>query len=260
MDQNISVVIRDKDGWRKVFPLQKRLIHIGSDIQNDVVLENWRGAGVAPRHLQLIAGDSDEEYRLVNLGDTDIRLGATGDRVLEPRSAANISTGEHIRVGDFSVLLNCDLLGGIADEVPASDAGDRTRHPGPASSAQASSRVIGLELFLPKIELDPDHPIEGSVIVRNLGTQPAVQFKLAVEGLHPDCYDIGAGPLLFPNAEKEVYLRLFHPRGPNLLAGEHRFSVRAKAPEAYPEESVKVSKAIRVLPFHNHTVRLVTPN
>ena len=234
MDQHISVVIKDKDGWRKAFPLQKRLIHMGSDPQNDVVLESWRGAGVAPRHLQLIAvPDSEEEYRLVNLGDTDIWLGATSDRALAPRAAANITTGEQIRVGDFSVLLNGEGLGGVADEVSASGTGERTPLSGPAST-QASSRVIGLELFLPRIELDPDHPIEGSVIVRNLGTKPAVQFRLAVEGLHPDCYDIGAGPLLFPNAEKEVYLRLFHPRGPNLLAGEHRFSIRAKAPEAYP--------------------------
>ena len=130
--------------------------------------------------------------------------------------------------------------------------------PSGVASAEASSQAIGLELFLPKTLLEPDQPIDGSVIVRNLGKKPAVQFKLAVEGLHPDCYDIGAGPLLFPDAEKEVLFCVTHPKDPSLAAGDHRVKISAKAPEAYPEGNVTVSQVIRVLPYFKHELRLVT--
>ena len=50
-----QVEVVDRDGWRKAFPLEKHIVHIGSDPRNDVVLDSRRGAGVAARHLQLIA-------------------------------------------------------------------------------------------------------------------------------------------------------------------------------------------------------------
>lgn len=261
MTQNSVLDIIDRDGWRKAHPFQKRIIHIGSDAQNDIVLSSWRGGGVAPRHLQLITlPDSQGVYRLVNLGDTDILLGAAGDRALAPRAAVEITSGEQVRLGDFSLIFRGrGELTGVADSVPVTGVVGAAHTSGFAST-QASSRLIGLELFLPTNQLEPDRSIDGSLMVRNLGDKPAVQFKLAVEGLHPDCYDIGTGPLLFPNAEREVFFHLFHPRGPNLLAGKHRFSVRAKAPEAYPGESVTVSQVVHVLPFFDYTLRLVTAN
>ena len=250
MDQHNSVEIVDKNGWRKVYPLLKNLIHVGSDAQNDIVLESWRGAGVAPRQLQLIAAPSGQGYRLVNLGGAHILLGETG--VLAPRSAVEITDGDSIQVGDFRLTFCCGgvVAGGVGEARPTS--GPRT------VGAESGSKSIGLELFLPQTQLAPDAPIEGAVIVRNLGDRPAVQFKLALEGLPPECCEMGAGPLLFPNAEKEVLLRLLHPRGPGLLAGEHRLSVRARAPEAYPGESATVTQVIRVLPFFKHQLRLVT--
>lgn len=259
MDQQNSLEITDKDGWRKVHSFQKRLVHIGSAPQNDIVLEGWRGGGVTSRHLQLIALPAGQGgYRLVNLGDTDVLLGAAGDQVLAPRSATNIADGEHIKLGDFALVLRAGQgFSGAVGGVSTAVASDRERFSGPAS-AEASSPVIGLELFLPQTQLGPDRPIDGAVIVRNLGDKPGVQFKLAVEGLHADCYAMGAGPLLFPNAEKEVSLRLSHPRGPRLLAGDHRFNVRATAPEAYPGESAAVSQVVHVLPFYKHGLRLVT--
>jgi hypothetical protein len=249
-----QVEVVDRDGWRKAFPLEKHIVHIGSDPRNDIVLDGRRGAGVAARHLQLIALPANPGYRLVNLGDGDILLGESGERVLAPRSATDIADGAYLRVGDFTLHFCCGE-GTPAGKAAAVVVGD-ARPPGAMGTA-ASSQVIGLRLVLPQTQLKPGQPIDGAVVVGNLGDKPGVQFKLAVEGLHPDCYEIGAGPLLFPNAEKETFFRLSHPQSPCMSAGDHRFSIRATAPGAYPGESAVISQTIHMAPFYHHSLRLV---
>jgi hypothetical protein len=244
-----QVEVVDRDGWRKVFPLVKHIVHIGSDPRNDIVLDSRHGAGIAPRHLQLIALPTNPPgYRLVNLGDGDIPLGESGEGVVAPRSATDIADGAVLRVGDFTLHFCCG-------EAAAAVVGD-ARPPDTMGTA-ANSQVIGLSLVLPQTQLEPGQPIDGTVIVRNLGDKPGVQFKLAVEGLHPDCYEIGAGPLLFPNAEKKTFFRLSHPRSPCMPAGDHRFTVHATAPGAYPGERAVISQTIQMTPFYHHSLRLV---
>jgi hypothetical protein len=254
MNQHGKLEVTDGDGWRTEFWLNKHIVHVGSDPGNDVVLSLGRGAGVAPWHVQLIALPADSRYRLVNLGEVDVSLGAAGDRPLAPRSSVEIADGEYIRLGDFVLVLRCGEFAGLAS--PAGVAGEGG---GPqVVGAESGSQVIGLRLSLPRTNLVPNYPVDGSVVVRNLGEKPGVQFTLVVEGLDPDCYEVGAGPLLFPNAEKEVFLRLYHPQRSIPLAGEHRLSVRVTAPEAYPGECAAVSQVVRILPFYKHKLRLVT--
>jgi hypothetical protein len=253
MEQYGRLEVTDAEGWRTEFLLQKHIVHIGSDPGSDVVLSQGRGMGVAPRHVQLIALPAvPQVYRVVNLGDTDVLLGAAGDRLLTPRSSTELADGEHIRLGDFKLVLRCgEGLAGFAP-LPGELAAPRV------VGAESSSQVIGLRLSLPQTYLAPGAPVEGAVLVRNLGDQRGVQFKLLVEGLDPDCYDVGAGPLLFPKAEKDVFLRLYHPQRSTPRAGEHSLSVRATAPDVYPGEFAAVSQTIRILPFYKHKLRLVT--
>jgi len=242
--------ITDRDGWQKTVPLEKTILYIGCDPDNDIVLDRARGAGVAPRHVQLIAPTaSGQAYRLVNLGDTNVVMGAAGDKVVQPRSFTAVTNGENIRMGDFTLILRAGEVAAAAAVVAGK--------PLPTSLGRPSD-VIGVRLFLPGTQLAPDHPLEGSITVSNKGNRPGVQFKLEVEGLEPDCYELGAGPVLFPGAEKSVVFRLIHPRRPHPPAGEHQFSVRATAPDAYPGESAVAPQVIHVLPYFSHTLRLVT--
>lgn len=262
MDPHDRVEITDKDGWRKEFPLQKTIIHIGSDSGNDIVLEGWRGGGAASRHLQLISGLGDKQgYRAINLGDAGISM---GDRVLSPLSATDIADGERLQVGEFTLVFRLRERGTAAPPAVVSSEDVSVVVDSEDASAKVvgedTSPVIGLSLSLPQSSLEPEHPIEGSVTVRNLGNRPGVQFKLAMEGLDPEVYEMGPGPILFPNAEKEVFLRLRHPQGPHPPAGEHRIRIRITAPEAYPGQSATVSRDIQILPFYKHTLRLVAPD
>jgi len=242
MDPGNHVEVVDRDGWRKQFPLRKPLLYIGAEAGNDIVLESYRGAGVSARHLQLIGRqDAPGGYRAVNLGDTELALGQEGERRLPPHSAVGVADGDLLRLGEFVLTFHLD--GGTAIK------------PSGTGSASPSMR---LWFSLPGNKLDAAKPLEGMITVRNTGRMPGVQFRLELEGLDEECYEMGSGPILFPNVEKGVYLRLLHPRRPDMPAGTHKIVIRATAPDAYPGESVTVSQEIEILPFYAHDLRLLT--
>ena len=247
----------DKAGWHKAFRLAKAITYIGSDPANDVVLESWRGAGVALRHLQVISLPAGA-YRLVNLSSTPIVLAGGERRTVPPHSFADVLADERFELGEFTLLLGESDEEGIASVRRLSGVGSglsapgavraapRTPSPGSAStvSEQVSSNQIGVKLALPDVRLSPDRPIGGTVTVQNNGEGTGVQFRLQIEGLDPDCFDIGPGPILFPNAERDVSLTIRHPRGPHPPAGRQEIRIRVTAPEQYPGEQAVVSQSI----------------
>jgi len=252
-----SLEITDKDGWRKEYPLNKIITYIGSDAQNDIVLETWHGTGVTARHVQLISLTTEGQgYRLVNLGDTGIRLGESGDRSALPHSFIQLMDGERIRLGDFMLIFHAGES--VPSAVGSGAVATNVALPRSVGMEPTPSKTIGLRLSLPGTRVSPDQPVEGVVHVTNLGNKPGVQFKLAVEGLEQDCYEMGPGPVLFPGAEKATVFRLRHSRKPKPPAGEQRFSIRATAPDAYPGESAVVSQVVQILPFYSHKLRLVS--
>jgi hypothetical protein len=251
MAQN-AVEVVDKDGWRRVYPLQKAIVHIGAAPGNDITLESTRGSGVAARHIQLIArAGGGQGYRLVNMGDSDILLGPASDRRITPRSFIDLADGEQVRLGDFTLVFAGGGFGAGAVIAPAGGEG--------LTAVGGGSGGIGLSLSMPRVQLAPHQSLDGTILVRNLGEKAGAQFKLEIEGLEPDWYEIGPGPILFPGAAKEVSLRLFHPGRPTPGAGDYRFVVRATAPSAYPGQSATAVQVIQILPFYSHRLHVIVP-
>lgn len=240
MDQIIRIEVIDRDGWRKEYPLDKSIVHIGSAPGSDLVLEPGRGTGVAPLHAQLLILASGSGCQLVNLGDTDISLGLSGDQSLLPHSVIRITDGTVFKVGDFTLTLH-------------GDAGEGA--PGDVTGASAH---IGLNVSLPRSRLAVGQALAGVITVSNLGDQTGVQFDLELEGFEADCYSIEPAPLLSSGAERELSFQLYH-RGNRPLAGEHRIAIRAAAPHVYPGEQASVSRVIQVLPSYDHALRIVSP-
>jgi hypothetical protein len=230
------VAVTDQAGWSKEFSLVKTIAYVGSDKRNDIVLDPERGAGVSARHLQLISVATG--YRLINMGDTEVRLGANAEVAVPPRAFVEVNTGEQIQVGDFKLVFQ-----GVGA--------------GASKDSDGNSRSIGLKMNLQETKLGVNKPLEGTVVVRNWGTKAGVQFILEVDGLDPACLEIGPGPLLFPNAEKEVPFKVHHPRASKPPAGDYRVRIRAVAPAAYPGETAVVSQTVQVLPFYSHKLRVV---
>ncbi len=265
------------------FRLEKSLVYLGSDPRCDVVLDSGRGSGIAPRHVQLLAlGNRPAARRLVNLSDADISLGASGG-ILPPRAAAEVSPGMLFKLGEYTVLIRGDeeqplpaLVGGVLSRSgpaglpapssgmaliagalpPAGGTGSLPSFVVARGGGSVSSDKIGMQLILSSPILAPDSPIEGKVLVQNTGDEAGVQFRVELDGLAPVCYELGASPLLFPGAAKEVSLRINHPRGPMLPEGERSFTVRVTAPDAYPGEAAAATATIRVMPYFAHTARI----
>lgn len=276
--------VTDREGWRREFPVTKRLIYIGSDPRNDVVLEASRGTGVAPRHLQIVFAQGDPpKCRVINLGSTDVLFASRSDGregaaaaeggVLSPRSALDVDDGDGLTVGDFRLALEIappgswaveEALGGVPVGEPVgaqarADAPVAVQQDRGAEISDRSSEVIGLKLYLRQTVLSPGRPVEGMITVHNMGDQPGVQFRLELEGLEQDCYEVGPAPILFPNAAKDVPLRLHHPQKPDPPAGKRRISIRALAPDAYPGQSAVVSQVLDIAPYYSHRLRFVAP-
>jgi hypothetical protein len=254
MDSGNHIEIIDKEGWRREFTLDKRLIYIGSDNRNDIMLSPARGAGVSPRHLQLIAvPGASRVINAVNLSASSIPLGESGSRILDPNSAMEVADGESFHLGDFTLTIH--LTEGVRLSTPVVPAAGE---PAAQMAVAPCGTSIGLRISLPQPVINPDLPAEGIIYVSNQGSAPGVQFKLWIEGLPSDCYEISPAPILFPGAEKGIPFRIIHPRRPGFAPGTHSLSFKAEAPEPYPGENAVVNRDIRFLPFYSHTLRLLS--
>ena len=247
MPQQNRVEVINKYGWRKDFVIDKPIIQIGRDARNDIVLDDGLESSVAPRHAQLLPSSVNRQgMRLINLSDREIQHIAGGGNALSAaggiavataptlavaaRASAEIAGGDALKIGDFTLIFH---------------------------GGEQQSGVLKLDVETTGKLLALDRPLNGVLTIRHLGSQAAVQFRIEVEGLDPDVVEMGPGPVLFPNAEKQVPFRLQHPRRPYPPAGAHRITFFVSAPDAYPDERASITHEIEIAPFYRHKVRVV---
>ena len=161
--------------------------------------------------------------------------------------------GTLTRVGPLAIATPAGALSALP---PAGGTGGLPAFVLARGGGSVSSDKIGMQVTLSSPILAPDLPIEGRVVVQNTGDEAGVQFRVEVSGLPLACYELGASPLLFPGATKDVAIRIIHPKGPSLPAGERSFTIRVTAPDAYPGEAAAASATVRVAPFFAHSALL----
>ncbi len=245
MNQFFEIKVTDRSGWGKTFSIEqdKSIVYIGADADNDIVLDSSRG--IAPRHAQLI-WVSGQGYRLVNLGTEgrEVRVNSSG-AMLSSHAFTDVVTGSSITMGDFTLTFQ---FGANFHSYASST----------AISVSNTSRNIELKLSLPRTKLVPERELEGQVIVRNLGKVGGIQFKLDVSGMPSECYDDITGQILAPGTcGRPIPLRLRHTEKSMPPAGKYTLIVRASAQAAYPGEVVSVSHNIFILPYYQHTMRIL---
>ncbi len=277
-----QIWVSDRDGWLRAFPLGRTLIHIGSDDRCDIVLNAQRGGGVSGRHIQLVLPGNGKPGKLINLGDSEVRVGKdqTNLKSIVPRASSELVEGQVLRIGDFTLWFD-DKLPGLpvssdpivalpAPQVWPALAAPQTATPMPgvmvgtatallqpaATIVPVAPAAIATRISLPNRNLSIDRPLEGALVVRNAGSKTGAQFRIELSGLQPQCYELGAGPVLFPNAEREVPLRILHPGTNLLMAGPRQFTVRVTSPLAYPGEVASITHVLQVDPVYRHRVEV----
>ncbi len=237
MPQENRVEIINRMGWHKDFVLDKQIIQIGRDARNDIVLDDGMESSIAARHAQLLPSSVNRSgLRLINLSDQPIERLPTEGRPaapspsIAPRASGEIAGGDRVKIGDFTLVFH---------------------------GGELRSEVVKLSVETNGKVLAPDRPLTGSLTIHHVGNKAAVQFKIELEGLPPDAYEIGPGPVLFPNAEKAVSFRLIHPKGAYPPAGPNRITFHVSAPAAYPDERASVAHEIDVAPVYQHKMRVV---
>lgn len=213
MIQTGSLEVNDQTGWRRVYLLDKATISLGSHKNNDIILPEDRGPGVAEFHAQLIVNPGDETlYQLVNYTDQVIAYGTAGGLTnsIAPRSAAPLADKNVFSLGGYTLKLHTT--------------GQLTSRP----TGEDDQPSLALSLHLPENRLKPGSILNGHVGICNLGDRSGVKFELAVESeqLTDECFTLEPGPLLAAGAEGQLTLRLFH-RGQLPPAGDCHVILRA---------------------------------
>lgn len=231
--------VEDQTGWKQVKCLPDvTTISLGSHKQNNIVLPECRGAGVAEFHAQLIVNADDKTpYQLVNHTDHVIHYGTEGEltNTIAPRSAAPLADKNVFHLGEYTIKLHTT--------------GQLTSRP----TGEDDQPALGLSLNLQENRLKPNRDLSGQVRVRNLGDQSGAKFELMLESeqLSSECYTLEPGPMLSAGAEGQLTLRLIH-RGQLPPAGNSQVILRATAPAAYPGQQVEFPFVIYVEPHYEH--------
>jgi hypothetical protein len=111
-------------------------------------------------------------------------------------------------------------------------------------------------LSFSSIVLRPEFALEGKLVVKNLGNNEGSQFQIELKGLPQDCYLIDPFPRLYPGAQEEIRLRLFH-HSTYPDAGRRTLYIIVTAPESYPGEEISIQQNIYVAPVFDQKLELL---
>jgi hypothetical protein len=149
-------------------------------------------------------------------------------------STIEIRNGDEIELGEFRIALKIPLG---------------------AEYLQRSS-VIDAVLSFPDAVIRPDFLTTGHLTIKNVGSQSDCQFKVTLSGLPDDCYQIDPIPLMYPDAQEDVVVQLFH-RVHYPLVGFHDLIFSITAPGYYPGEEMIIKQGVYVVPVFDQGLELV---
>ncbi len=245
MNTNPRLAITDQASWHKTFEAFRpgeRVSYIGTNTTQTLLVVSTDQT-VATRYAQVLHIPHDG-YRLVNLGEVDIRL-ATGD-TLAPRTFVPLRPGTRVAIGNYQVTFQTGAGAPLPDKESP-----------PPITVVGVSRSIELTLTLPGTEVVLGRPpLKGAVTLRNLGKRPS-QFTLRVAGqVPPGWCRIGEAPVLSPGATQKVPFSLYRYTRALPSPGRYTFTVQASA-EAYGGELASATQLLRILSDYAHAMRII---
>jgi hypothetical protein len=228
----MELLLIDKNGWTKSVKIEKAITRLGTAASNDVQLQSQAIAAV---HVQLIyTPELPASCKLVNLA-SEIVVHGDDDAYPIPRLGnIELRDGDEIELGEFRVALKIPL----------------------AAEYLRKSNQIDASLSLPEAVMRPDMTTIGQLTIKNIGMQPDCQFRVILQGLPQDCYQIDPIPLMYPDAQEDVRLQFFH-RKHYPSVGFHDVSIHISAPTNYPGEELIIKQGLYVVPVFDQEIALL---
>ena len=228
----MELIMMDQNGWSKSLKVEKTLTRIGAAGSNDIQLKS---KGIAPVHLQIInSPDLPSKCQLINLAAEIMVHTDEGVYQLPRLSTIEIRNGDEIELGDYRIELKIPLG---------------------AEYLQRSSAIDAV-LSFPDAVIRPDFLTTGQLTITNVGSQSDCQFKVTLSGLPDDCYQIDPIPLMYPDAQEDVRVQLFHRRHYPPV-GFHDLIFSITAPGHYPGEAMIIKQGVYVVPVFDQGFELV---
>jgi hypothetical protein len=232
MGQPMELKVTEVNGWSKVIDLKKAITRIGSAPTADIQLPS---NSIAPLHLQILSDpDLPTGCRVVNMAG-ELEVWNNGSAFpFSPFATHNISDKDEIQLGEYRLAFSLPFSAAIL----------------------RSSTSIEASLTFSDSLLQPGLPLDGLLLVKNTGGRDACQFQVTLSGLPEDCCRIDPIPLLYPGAQEEVRIRLFH----NITypqPGLHELLLAVNAPLDYPGEEFIIRQGIYVAPVFRQTLEVV---
>jgi hypothetical protein len=228
----MELIMTDRSGWSKLLKVEKTLTRIGAAATNDIQLKS---KGIAPVHLQIIySTDLPSKCQLVNLAAEIIVHTDEGMYQLPRLSTIEIRNGDEIELGEYRIALKIPL----------------------GAEPLLRSSVIDADLSFPDAVIRPDFSTIGHLTIKNIGSKSDCQFRVTLSGLPDDCYQIDPIPLMYPDAQEDVRVQLFHRKHyPPVGFHELRFSITS--PGYYPGEVMIIKQGVYVVPVFDQGLELV---
>jgi len=228
----MELKVTEVNGWSKVIDLKKAITRIGSAPTADIQLPS---NSIAPLHLQILSDpDLPTGCRVVNMAG-ELEVWNNGSAFpFSPFATHNISDKDEIQLGEYRLAFSLPFSAAIL----------------------RSSTSIEASLTFSDSLLQPGLPLDGLLLVKNTGGRDACQFQVTLSGLPEDCCRIDPIPLLYPGAQEEVRIRLFH----NITyppPGLHELLLAVNAPLDYPGEEFVIRQGIYVAPVFRQTLEVV---
>lgn len=228
----MELTIVEKNGWKKSVKFEKAIIRIGSDSANEVQLASPE---ISPVQLQLhYLKDNPSTCKVLNLGSDVVVWQNQSQAVLPPYAITPVSNGSEIVLGEYRIQFKLPF----------------------AARTIADSRSIQASLHFPDATLSPDRKAVGILSLKNTGLESACQFEVVLQGLPADCMQVDPVPLLYPGAQEDVRVQLFH-RKLYPTAGAQELAIEVFSPASYPGEQVIIRQGIYVTPVLEHTVKII---
>ncbi len=215
--------IVEENGWAKSITIRKTITRVGSASSNDVCLYSDQ---VAPLQLQILSSpDLPSSCRVVNLANELTIYHHGAPSALPTYCMVDMRDGDELEIGGFRLIFELPL----------------------ASSILRTSSSMEAWITFPNAVLSVDYPLEGRLTIKNTGSQKNCQFRVTISGLPADCYQVDPIPLMYPGAQEEVRLRLFH-RTTHPEAGFRDVMAVINAPASYPGEELVIRQGVYITP------------